>query len=158
MNKYNAKAFWYNVDEDEQYFVSEGHVPSSKERQQYLYFASNLEWKIYEIIRTKVGESRIKKDEPIVLVDREMDGKKIEIIYQPDFVFYLPKGRTKYYVEGKGLFVAASKLKMKILCITRPDIAKNLHLVFDNSKSYIRADLPIYYHSIKGFEEWITSL
>jgi hypothetical protein len=158
MNKYHAKAFWYHVDKDTQHYTEEGFVPNPKEKDHYWYFASQLEWKIFEIIRNKVGTSRIQKDEQVTLVDREIDGKKLEIIYQPDFIFTLPNKRKKFYVEGKGLFPAASKLKMKVLCITRPDIAKNLHIVFDASKKYIRADLPIYYHSLKGFEEWITTL
>lgn len=158
MNKYHAKPFWYNFSEDTFIYPDEGLKPRKQDRPDYWYFASQLEWKIFEIIKTRVAITRIRKDDPIVLIDRKVDGKHIEVIYKPDFTFYLPNAKKPYYVECKGFFTEVSKLKLRVLCLTRPEVAKRLHLVFDRSRTYIKAELPIGYHSIQGFEEWITTL
>jgi hypothetical protein len=152
--KYNNRCFWYDWVSDRIIDDAEVERTPTKERPTWIYFASEHEWNVYQILRDYFKSHHIHKDYVITLVKGKQELDFIHIDYQVDFKVHVPAQSILFYVEAKGLMTNVSKMKLKLLCLNKPRISDKLHLVFKTSKR-IKTSLPIYYHSMDGFKDWL---
>lgn len=152
-NKYGAKGFWYHTITKEKFEPNQG--PRKAARENYLFFHSQLEWDVYELLLNYFPSRKIYKEWPLMLANGEVRDHNVSISYKIDFLVERPPGEPDLYVEAKGVLTEASRIKLQLLGINLPGIAENTHLIFRDAVKVI-ASCPVNYHSFKGFKEWLN--
>jgi len=157
MNKYNNKPFWYCVKDGSKINAGNGFNPKRDGLNDWWFFASLLEWEVFEVLESFFDVSDIEKDKPLVVAQRD----KIKITYKPDFTVYY-KGKT-FYIEAKGRFTESARNKLKYLACNRPELDYHIALVFsvnpyaivnkERKTQIMKTELPFWYFSVDGLHD-----